>query len=234
MKIFFNKKINFSAGYTFLELMVVIFIFGVIAGIVLFNYKDFTSGINIQNTSQEIALRIVQAQRYAISGNISNVGPSTLGTPIYPSFGVYFNLNTSAVPISFNSSIDSDKQFVFYTNFDSDYQFNETTCGQAGSTECLDLVTINNGDRIEDICINKNNSSLPVQGCYSSGDIAMPVNIFFQRPFPDGHFIILDSGSNEYAVSDIGDIEIKVTSVQNISREIVIWSTGQVSVENSN
>ena len=57
-KIFRSNK-----GMTFLEMVVILSIFGTISGIVLFNYREFGSNVEMQNISNDIALRVVEAQR---------------------------------------------------------------------------------------------------------------------------------------------------------------------------
>lgn len=228
---------NDTRGLTFLELMVVIAIFGMIAGVVLFNFKDFTGGVNLQNTSQEIALRIMQSQRYAISGNISGGAATTPSLSVRPTYGVYFDLNGTNSTAPFNSNIDPRKQFVFFVDGDGDGVFDRNTCGagNAGTIECLDLITINSGDYISDICINEKSGT--DTKCASTGDIDMPINITFKRPFPDAHFAGLDAvqGITSGGIPVIvDDMSIKVSSLRGLSKAIIIWTTGQISVESVN
>lgn len=226
----FKKIHTDTRGMTFLELMVVIAIFGMIAGVVLFNFKDFTGGISLQNTAQEIALRITQAQRYAISGNVARSTLSTTGNEVRPTFGVYFDsLDGSHSGVSFDSAITPDKQFILFADIPptDDGVFERNTCGQAASTECLELVKINTGDFISDICANEKSNG----GVNATCDIDMPVNITFSRPFPDAHFDETYSGGIPVAVDDL---EIKIQSIRGQSKTIIIWKTGQISVESAN
>jgi len=221
---------NLSAGLTFLELMVVISIFGIIAGVVLFNYKDFSGGVNIQNTAQEIALKVVEAQRYAISGNIfSSGGASSFGNDERPTYGIYFDLDqaSNGSQIPFDTGIDYNKQFVFYTDVPGgNLGFAGDDCNPQIATECIDLITINGSDYIEDICVNEKDPSSNSK-CYSVGDLDMPVQVYFKRPFPDAGYLALSSGSGVL----VNDMEIKIASAQGFHRTIVVWATGQISVE---
>ena len=49
---------TYNQGLTFIELIVVLSIVSVIAGVILFKFSDFSNNITLQNLSQDIALRI--------------------------------------------------------------------------------------------------------------------------------------------------------------------------------
>lgn len=231
-----QKKIRIAhvdeRGLTFLELMVVIAIFGIIAGVVLFNFKDFSGSISLQNTAQEVALRIVEAQRDAISGNIGR-GTAADAT-VRPTFGVYFDLAGADSTVPFNSAIPPNQQFALFTDLAGTGEFDRTTCspGLGSTVECLDLVNINTGDAIEDICINEKSGN--GHSCFyanpsdSAGNIGMPVNVTFVRPFPSAHFNVQSQAGLPLSVDDL---EIKIVSPRGQKKIVVLWATGQVSVE---
>ena len=43
-------------------------IFGILAGLVLFRYRDYQAAIDLENTAQDIALEIQKAENDAIAG----------------------------------------------------------------------------------------------------------------------------------------------------------------------
>ncbi len=213
---------KYTSGMTFIELTVVISIIGIMAGVIFFNYGTFTSGIAIQNTAQEIALSIETAQKYATSGQTFGIDTSNGYKPTY---GVYFNL-TDKTPFngkdSANNPADPDKQFVIFNDlYPSDRIFDGIPCGGA-TTECIDNLVILSGDVISNICFDENTN--PPGSCLPGNESA---NVTFQRPFPAA--LIMDSSGKTY-----GDMEIKIRSANNNdpSKQVIIWQTGQISVEN--
>ena len=62
------KKLQKNKGMTYVELIVVLSIAGIIASISLFNYKDFQDRVDMKNLASDIASKIVEAQKNSISG----------------------------------------------------------------------------------------------------------------------------------------------------------------------
>jgi prepilin-type N-terminal cleavage/methylation domain-containing protein len=96
-----HKITGGERGFTLLEVAFVITIFAVMASVVLFRFKDFGAKTAFDNLSQDIALRIVQAQKSAISGALN---PNFVGTGNPPAYGVYFKAGTGdaiADPMTF-------------------------------------------------------------------------------------------------------------------------------------
>jgi len=99
----FKKDKKLNRGMTYVELIVVLSIFAVMSSIVLFNYGKFQAKVDIKNLANDIALKIVQAQKDAMSGKLPTDGSTFL---VSPSYGVYFDLTTP-------------KSFIYFTNLDS-------------------------------------------------------------------------------------------------------------------
>jgi prepilin-type N-terminal cleavage/methylation domain-containing protein len=64
-----KKTINKTRGMTYVELIVVLSIFSVISTIVIFNYKEFQAKVDIRNLANDVALKIVQAQKNSTTGD---------------------------------------------------------------------------------------------------------------------------------------------------------------------
>ena len=125
---FKNKKYALSRGMTYVELIVVLAIFGTMSSILLFRYGDFDKQISLQNTAQDIAIQIITAQKSAISGKIPNVGEagSTIinnpvntnydpALPLWkPAYGVFLNISD---PSNFVYFIDVDGYDNYLFNF---------------------------------------------------------------------------------------------------------------------
>jgi prepilin-type N-terminal cleavage/methylation domain-containing protein len=148
-----NKKLGPAcrqAGMTYIELIVVLAIFSIMASVVLFNYRDFQARIEIKSLSNDIALKIVGAQKAAMSGLLAPLPQQKVQeewgiTNWKPSYGLYFGKVT---PESFISFADLDNS-AFLTNGDKPaYNINNSQCdGQ----ECLDQIGINQNYQISDL-----------------------------------------------------------------------------------
>ena len=62
---------NYNRGMTYVELIVVLSIFSIMTSVVLFNYGAFQAKVDIKNLASDIALKIVEAQKSALSGKLS-------------------------------------------------------------------------------------------------------------------------------------------------------------------
>lgn len=231
MHAFFAKnKILATRGVTFLELIIVISIFGIMSSMVLFRYSDFNAGISLTNTVQEIALRIQQAQSDAINGAIPKyvMNPSTGLTAQdavdgnwRSTYGVYFSLS------------QKDK-FIYF--FDRDRVANIDLAGAPGldelndinpwadcalprdSDECLDLITITTGEEIIDVCVDDT---------ICNQDKAW---VLFTRPFPDAKICIMSGGMPDCNHGSLS-IKIKGKGTSGV-RLLKVTPLGQLSVTN--
>lgn len=115
---------------TYVELIVVLAIFSIMSSIVMFNYRDFQSKVEIKSLSNDIALRIVQAQKDAMSGKLTQNG----GNDWKPAYGVYFDKGDS-----------TNKEFIYFADLSNDsfYQSNEE----------LETININKSYYISDLNI---------------------------------------------------------------------------------
>lgn len=243
MKIFKFK--NFKKGMTFVELVVVIGIFAAISGTVLFNYRDFSSGVRLQNLTQEIALLAKRAQTFSSQGRtpiLSNAQITSDLNHVPPdwvsSYGIAFNLSNDPKsfdfyfnsfenyedtynPLEENLEILNQSRNLFYDDFAF---INNAICGSAES-ECLDRINITDGSSISMICINSEPVSDP--DC-NEGVQADKLHVSFTRPF-------LESGIYFQLTTEFPEIAshafIKVSSSSGeANRYVTFWSTGQISV----
>ncbi len=198
-------------GLTFIELIFVLSIFGILSGIVIFQYGSFAANVKLENLAQDIALRIAQAQKSAISGAInSNV---TLGTA--PTYGVYFTSSPT-------NAQNNNKQFVFFLdeNHDGFLKLKNPNL-VCPSIQCISQTTITTGEYVSKVCDagKKNNSCL---------NDTTGVAITFTRPFPDATIM-----NNDKKEAFKGGVEIEITSSStNTKKTIIVSKVGQVSVRN--
>lgn len=211
-------------GFTFVEIVVVLGIFAAISSVVLFNFKDFSGGVSLQNLSQEIALQISNMQRSSLAGR----QPFSLATgnaPIVigqnggawkPSYGIC--VTSRATGCSLQGAYGPDDTVTAFTLFADD--LNDKIF--SGLPERLDVIQISGGDYIADVCVDEATLGL---GNGSCGQQVQQVIIVFERPNVSPE--IRYGGSWAGSASDV---TIKISDGNGLSREIVVWKSGQIEV----
>ena len=125
-----NKKFRGlkKAGFTVIELLVVLGIFAVIMGVAMFNQAGLSSNILLTNLAYETALAVREAQTYGIGVRATGGGNFEKG------YGVYFDMSNMNQIAVFGDADDNNT----YT----------------GSTELQSLYEIKNqrGNKIESVC----------------------------------------------------------------------------------
>lgn len=230
---------------TFLELIVVLGIFGAISATVLFNYSDFSSNVHLQNLAQDIALQLKKTQTDAISGRIPTLSDAqepnilSLTPPEWvPSYGLAFTtIQSNKLPTTppnkngrtfiyyFNSFDDSDggnPPTIFQDFFDFEvgtYQ----GCGNGPQSECLDEINITSGDFIDEICFNFSIIS-PDGVC--DGVSAEHAYISFTRPRGNANIMSTDMAPDNHK----DNVYLRLTSSKGGHKYITIWQSGYISI----
>ena len=184
-------------GFTLIEFVVIMSIFGIVASIALFNFSGFSSNISLTNLTHDVALVVRDSQVYGISNaNINNnLDPEN---PIKR--GVYFK---------YAGSDGFVNQIVVFDDINDNTEF-------GGSSELVDVVTVQSSDRISAIEVGTVTSTTP---CTEPEG----VRILFQRPDPNP-FIYCGNGPKPFA-------SIVLSSPDNSQQKYVdVHSTGQISV----
>lgn len=204
MNIFPNQFKKYSQGFTLVEFIVIMAIFAVMVGVVLFNFTGFRSKITLDNLSQDIALSIRQIQASAGAAISSSEDPQDE----IPR-GIYFPIDGSTGSYA--------AQFILFQDLDRSGSYSPNNV----PSELIDTINIQTPDRIVDILYGPDMSSVLT----SLG--LQPLSITFRR-YSTGATFADPSGS----VAGSGIVRIKVTSVDGeISRFITISKIGQVSVQ---
>lgn len=235
-KIQINKK-NKEGGFTFVEMITVISIFAVMGSIVLFKYGEFSKRANLDNLAQNVALKVVEAQKSAISG----VKTSGVTSGLAPSYGMYFTINSSG---------SANKKLVYFGDMpagadlegDKIYQTTGGTsalpCGTSYGSECLSVTSVTSGEYVSRICYS---TSATVFTCPSSSNTA--AQIVYKRPFPDATMSVCTASTcTGYSPSTgtwgsavpTSNLMIELTSGQDttLKRTIVSTALGQIRVYN--
>ncbi len=154
------KKIT-QQGFTILEMLTVLAIFGVMTAIVVFNYGKFTSDTILTNMAYEVALSIREAQIYGVS--VRNPNGALITSSFSVPYGVYAQRGTN-------------QYFLFADETPAgnpNGEFDELNC--TTSAECVTPYTLQRGVTIERVRKN----------CVEDTD---GLNITFKRPNPEARF----------------------------------------------
>jgi len=210
-----HTRTNHEKGLTFIELIVVISIFAIMGSIVLFRFDSFNKKIALDTLAQDIALRIVEAQKAAISG-VSNANFSS--GALVPAYGVYFRSAVSA-------GADNTK-FVYFNDTITDRKYSTnpaTACPLTPSllSECLAETTITSGDYVSNICYI---TASGIKSCAGTGSLALHVS--FKRPFPDASLLLDPNITADRAYVEVSSRD------GAMQKTITINSLGHVSVVN--
>ncbi|MEN9582650.1 MAG: hypothetical protein RL641_604 [Candidatus Parcubacteria bacterium] len=227
-----KKTFQSNRGVTFIELVVVISIFSIIAGTLLVNFSRFGRNITLQNLAQDMALQINAAQKEAISGR-TNDALSTCNRnsdDCAPRYGIYVTAKSSQyVNLLMQSFGGTDgKSLLRYFDYAQpnvrpvnemlDYG---NPCGSGVATECLDNISLGQGNFISAICVGSG------MECDTDLTNTSGVHITFKRPFPDA-IIKNDNGDRFNYVR----ITISSPNTEDTSpKDIVVTSLGRISIE---
>lgn len=208
------QKKDFNKGMTYVELIVVLGIFSLMTSVVIFNYNKFQDKVDIQNTASDIALKLVEAQKTALSGKLP---PRTFSDDWKPSYGVYFNSSTAVD----TDSISFNKKFVYFANLDDQEKvYDPSICPGVLNTddECLDKILITKGSSIS------SPDGLKIIGTGCPTDPVSDLNIVFDRP-NSGPSI----NSTGLAIScEISYAIIKISSSSGTTSCIKVYPSGRM------
>jgi prepilin-type N-terminal cleavage/methylation domain-containing protein len=217
----FLKKKHFpahDAGFSLIELLVVVSIFFIITTIALFKQSKFSSDILITNTAYDVALAIRQAQVYGVGSKQS--GSDTLEDR-RKSYGISFSYRES----------DSDTKFIMfsespYDDLGKSYRSLYDATDTDHYTE-VEPFSLKREQKIADFCGRNIGELWECAYSTAAGDINR-LNIAFIKPNlnpvikPD----IDGGGGSQYDEAKI----IVQSSLGDKCRTIYVNSVGQITV----
>lgn len=162
MRLFPQNSRSAAAGFSLIELLVVIFIVTIIATVVLVRHASFNSTTLLNNLAYDIALTIRQAQAYGVSVR------STSADTFQSAYGVHF---THADRTS----------FVLYQDLRGDDVSDPPNNFYDGPDELVEQFTLGRGYTVKDACSFILGAASNT--CFSGG---LPyLDVAFKRPNPD-------------------------------------------------
>lgn len=205
------------AGFTLVELMVVVAIFGVLTTVVLYKNSDFNNSFLLTDVAYDVALTIRQAQVYGL--NVKNSGKIDAGRGLdgfNNGYGVYFERDSSTGGATGNSAI------FFADAFTASVPLGSKTYD---SGEELSTLVLSRGYKISRFCTILSGDSTPWCSGNTSGHQLNKLAIVFARPNPDA--TISDNSGTFYS-----EARITVTSPDGTkSKTIRVTTAGQISIE---
>jgi prepilin-type N-terminal cleavage/methylation domain-containing protein len=214
---------NKQAGFTLIEMLMVVAIFAVITTILMFNYSDFSTSAAVRNLAEDIGLSVRKAQSYATSVR-SLAGTNAIMSDMFPAYGASFSVNPTG-----NKYDPTATSFILFAdvaptggNSDDDIYENNGSCGTpAQGSECLESFDITSADKIVSLCT----ATTGAQTCMTNSGT---VHVVFRRPTPDAEICIL--GTN--CATDLQSyLYITLQSAKGVQRVVKIYETGQISVD---
>lgn len=218
------KNMQFKKGFTLVELLVSISIIVILSGVVVWNQSEATRKVNLSNATNELLVRLREAQTYGVSVKVTDTGS---GETYDAGYGIYLEFDTDYIILF------ADK------DGDEDYDGDEA-CQKGVAYECLDKFTLKGGVKIIDMCGQIGNSN-NIKCARENGASLSGFSIVYQRPTPQteisfyhGNGASPESFKDGRAVIRLGyEVQPLNMPPPELCREIDVYETGQITAETS-
>ena len=218
----FTKKFKVTrleGGMTYVELIVVISIMGIMTAVVIPNYSTLQKKIEVKNIANEIALKVVEAQKRSTSGQLPDATHQShiSVSPWHPSYGVYFNRTADS------------KKFVYYADLDNQ-GFCDSSCDSYSISDPY-------YDYIDSFNITSDKYIKKIQ-MFPQSDPTNPtevdkLTITFARPDSSAIFASsIPSGDQIGVKTGVFYVEITVSSLQDsLDNVIRVYQSGRIQIK---
>lgn len=193
-------------GFTLVEFIVIMSIFAIMVGVVLFNFTTFRSRVTLDNLAHDIALSIRQVQ--------TSAGASRTIDPNDPEYEAYRG-------IAFTREGDTfKKDFIVYeTSNSSDSAY------YRDSSTIVDIISINTPDSIARITTGDTiDTAIAEENAQEISDSEEYVSIAFKRFLTEANFSPDLQSGHQYMC-----IQMQ-SSDKESSRHVCISKIGQISI----
>ena len=213
-----KKKDTDKAGFTLIEMLVVLAIIFVLAGTSLVNYNKFGKEIDLENMTYNVALTIRTAQSFGI--NRRDDLSTSFEEP--KPYGVYFTTSLVNPPLGLSSEsfmvfLDNKNGNVPGSNNIFDNSGTGGACVANNADECIEIFTMNKLVYISSLCAGDDATN-----CIERDEL----HITFKRPNPDA--IIKSSAAAEHSYAEI-TLSSPVAGIPD--QTIAVGVAGQISIK---
>ncbi len=207
----FQNKRGLSAGFTLVELVVVLAIIGVIFTILFTRQNTFESRFRVDDKVYDVVIALRKAQAYTLGVRSHDCS----GVKSFPSYGVYFKSTDVA---------DRDR-FTFFVDQNNNGRFDSP---ESGSGSCYAETVVLGSPSFDRIC---GFTSTGLLRCWPP-DTGGPrqISITFKRPDPRPTFTFLNQFGSSMLVYPPVEIYFKYPAQVSGEAKIRVEHTGQVSV----
>ena|SRR3989344_2912856 len=197
------KSQKLKAGFSLVELMVVISIFVIMTTVLILNYNKFGGNLLITNLAYDVALTIREAQTYGIGVKQATYGGGA--TTFDAGYGVHFDWSSPTTYILFYDAGGLPGGDKIYN-----------------TGEAVRIYELKNGNEIETVC-GAYAISIDEFECNSSPP---GIDIVFYRPNPEAYINASEGGAS------YDKIRVCLKSPQGKRKAIITHVSGQISVQN--
>lgn len=214
---------NNRAGFTLVELLVSLSIIIILSSVVVWNQSAATKRVNISNATNELLVRLREAQTYGVSVKVVETNS---GVTFDAGYGIH---------------LDFDQDYILlFADKDGDRRYDgDGNCTKGPSHECLDKFVFVGGVKIIDMCGLVGNSSN--DKCTAEHGASLDaLDIVYQRPTPGTDILFLNNGGNspegftgEYVNIKLGYERGGGGSPLDPCRSVLAYGTGQITASGS-
>ncbi len=199
-----QKPKDVKRGFTLFEVILVIALIGILTSVTVANYRGFEKKLELENLAQDVAFSVKLAQSYGL-----NVRGEGGGGQFEVSYGINFN---EATPTRYFIYQDADRSV-------NGYEYDALNGGVQ-----LEVFDLGSGFSVMDVCLVDSGGA--DTDCFSTNEVDV-VDVAFDRPKPDAHFV----GTGSAGGTNYQEAIITLQSPTGVTRNISILSTGFVSVQ---
>ncbi len=201
-----------NRGFSFIELTISIAIFTFLSTVTVLSYNNFNNRIGVDILAHQIAQFGHEAQVDSLSVKRSLSGG-------YSGYGIHFDRASTT-------------QFIFFSDINGDYTFNnDGSCGGV-SDECEKKINLLQGVTIRALCGLRAGSTHAGSADCTNGvstDFAQSFDFVFRRPSPDAS--ILGKPTSVMVPEPYSVAQVIISSNKGYQRIVEFWNTGQISVK---
>lgn len=219
MSLFFKFKGN-QKGFSLVELIVSLSIVTALISVIVMSQSSYLDSAALGNLADEIGLTLSQAQAYGIA--VRQVAPST--EDFSAAYGLTMSLLGSGSPTAYLFFVDKDPDGPGGSGVPNGSYDGTWDCITGGANECLEKKNILRGNYISEICVVRTNGA---DICNGIGR----VDITFLRPNTAANLVFYNDGGQLYNPANLIGARVTLRSPGGLSRLIVVYKTGQISVQ---